>query len=203
MFSIYLFSKLFLKSYRIGFQKLYLEIHMNNLLKLIFEELENGLKKPKHPFRYVCLSTIKDNAPVQRMVVLRKKEKNTLTFYTDIRTPKVQQLKVNPNSSVLLYDNNKMLQIQLLGKIEMVETYPSSIWDSISPKAKKDYTSSLAPGSLIASPIDVEYDKKNVNFCMLKFTFNKIDYLKISKPHHIRAKFSFTNSNWEGTYLVP
>lgn len=175
---------------------------MKNLLTKIFSELEKAPKISKHPFRYFCLSSIEEGNPKQRMVVFRAICDNTISIYTDIRTPKVAQLLVNPNASVLLYDPKKMKQIQLLGTVVVEKQYDASVWNSISPKAQKDYTTLLAPGSPIADPGKVDYGE-SINFCILKFTFTKIDYLDINRPYHTRAVFDLANNSWQGGYVVP
>ncbi len=175
---------------------------MESLLATIFNELLKGSSIIKHPYRYFCLSSIEGKKPQQRMVVFRKITNNTISVYTDIRTPKVSQLLSNPNASVLLYDYKKMNQIQLTGTIEVEKEYDASVWSSISPKAKKDYTTSLAPGSAIDTPEKVLYEDK-INFCILKFSFNEIDYLDINRPYHTRAKFKLTNNEWLGSYVIP
>ncbi len=176
---------------------------MQDILEDIFLELKKAAWEVRHPYRYFCLSSVEDNRPKQRMVVFRGILENVISIYTDIRTPKVVHFKRNPNASVLLYDSEKMKQIVLLGKVEIVEEYNALVWDSIGPKAKKDYTTLLAPGTVIGSSKDVLYDMEKVNFCILKFTFNTIEYLEITRPNHIRIKFNLIGNNWEGRYLVP
>lgn len=175
---------------------------MEALLKTIFLELKKGVLDLSHPFRYICLSSVKNNMPQQRMVVLREVSENTLTIYTDIRTSKVSQFEQNPNASVLLYDYKDRVQIQLTGEVCVEKKCVPSIWDSFSIKAKKDYTTRFAPGTPVVAPSQVEYNSK-INFCFLKFTFTSIDYLKIDTPYHTRAQFNLNQGRWEGTYLIP
>jgi len=136
------------------------------------------------------------------MVVFRKIKNNTISIYTDLRTPKVAHFSNNPNASILLYDYKNRKQIQLTGTIAIEKEYDASVWNSISPKAKKDYTTAFPPGSIIETPSTVLYDEQ-INFCILKFTFSKIDYLNIVQPYHTRAKFNLIKNNWEGNYVVP
>jgi len=95
-----------------------------------------------------------------------------------------------------------MKQIQLIGEVSIEEEYDSEVWNSISPKEQKDYTTILAPGIPILNPNTVQYNQK-VNFCILKFTFSEIDYLKIETPFHIRSQFILENNQWKGNYVVP
>jgi len=175
---------------------------MESLLHKIFSELHKGVNTPKHPYRYFCLSSISENKPQQRMVVFRSIQENTISIYTDIRTPKASQLLANPNASILLYDYKKMNQIQLSGTVSIEKTYDNTVWESISPKAKKDYTTLLPPGSLVEAPDKVTYGN-TIHFCILKFTFTKIDFLDINRPHHTRAIFNLTDNQWTGDYVIP
>ena len=176
---------------------------MEEILATVFADLQKGATQTKHPYRYFCLSSIKNNIPQQRMVVFRAISGNTISIFTDIRTSKVSDFKENPNASVLFYDSNEMKQIQLTGVVDIQEEYDASVWDSISPKAKKDYTTLDAPGMRISSPEKVIYNEENINFCILKLTFTKIDYLNISRPYHIRTQFTLIDNKWQGAYVVP
>lgn len=176
---------------------------MKSLLSDIFKALEKGSKTPKHPFKYVCLSSVFNNTPQQRMVVFRSIKGNEINIYTDSRTKKVNDFLTNPKASLLFYDYQKMMQIQLTGKVEVDKTPSNKLWNTLSEKAQKDYTTLFAPGSYINDPSIIDYNKDAIHFCILKFTFTKIDYLHIQKPHHTRAQFNLVNTDWEGNYLVP
>lgn len=59
-------------------------------------ELHRGALDSKHPFRYVTLATRGEDAPEQRIVVLRKvDEALNFYFFTDSRTAKVTQIQEN------------------------------------------------------------------------------------------------------------
>ncbi len=176
---------------------------IEKLLENIFITLEKGKSTPRHPFRYVSLATESHGMPFQRMVIFREIENNIITLYTDERTPKVVQLKENPNTSLLFYDPNKMIQIHLQGIIEIDKNFDASFWKNLSPKAKEDYTAVKKPGDSIEGFNEIAFDTDVNYFCKLKFNFTEIDYLKIEKPHHIRAKFSLQDNKWKGSYVVP
>ena len=176
---------------------------LTTTLQNIFKEIEQGISVPRHPFKFGCLSSIENNSPQQRMVVMRKLEKNQLTIYTDKRSPKVTQLISNPRASVLFYDAAQMTQVILRGIITIVEDKNLKVWQSIPDFAHKDYTTLLAPGTPINNQ-ESEYNPIAPNFCYLQFDFTHIDYLSIEKPHNIRACYDLNNSNtWEGSYIVP
>ena len=172
-------------------------------LQKIFKEIHNGTTIPGHSFKFGCLSSIESNSPQQRMVVIRKLEKNQLTIYTDKRSPKVNQLTINPKASILFYDTTQMIQVILKGIITIIEDKNLEIWKSIPKFAHKDYTTLLAPGTPINNH-ESEYNPKAPNFCYLQFNFTHIDYLSIGKPNNKRVSYNLNNSNnWEGSYIVP
>jgi len=173
------------------------------LLEEIFTSLKVGRTIPKHPYRYVNLATSVDNKIFQRMVVFRKIEKNCITIYTDSRTPKVSQLKSNSNASLLFWDYKRMTQIQLQGKVAINLEKDTSIWNNLPEKAKEDYSATKVPGSELSSSNEIQFFEEENFFCKLQFHITEIDYLKINKPHHIRAKFTLENEQWEGNYVVP
>jgi len=175
---------------------------LTKTLEQIFKEIENGITISGHPFRFGCLSSIQNNSPQQRMVVLRKRTNNQLTIYTDKRSPKVSQFILNPNASILLYNPIQMTQVILKGTVTIKEDKDLDIWNSIPEFAHKDYTTLLAPGTPI-NKSESEYNPKAPSFCYLQFNFTHIDYLSIGKPYNTRASFDLNNSNWEGSYIVP
>ena len=176
---------------------------MNTLLKNIFEIIQDVTLKNKNSLKYGCLSSITTNTPNQRMVVLRAFSNNEIIIYTDSRSKKVNDFIENPVASLLLFDNENMEQIILKGKITVKRDNNDNIWQNVPEFAHRDYTSKLSPGT----PIDTkyaEYTKNQHYFCVLKFSFFEIDYLKINQPYNSRAIFKLNEANnWEGSYIVP
>ncbi len=176
---------------------------IETLLEQILEYLKEGKSTPKHPFRYVTLATSANNEVFQRMVVFRKIENNTITIYTDSRTPKVKQIQENSKASLLFWDYKRMTQIQLKGKITIDLENDHSIWNGLSEKAKEDYTARKTPGSNMLHEEDIQFFQDQNFFCKLHFHFTEIDYLQIGRPSHCRAKFVLTDNTWKGSYVIP
>ena len=176
---------------------------LTEILDSVFKELKKGTQINKHPFRYTCLGTVDaSGTPQQRMVVIRDIKNNEITIYTDLRTEKINDLKSNPKASLLFYDYKKLRQIKLSGTISIDESPNESLWNAIPAKAQKDYTTKEKPGTKISNPEEISYTEIN-NFCVLKFTFTKIDSLKLTRPNHVRTQFELINDNWEGSFVVP
>lgn len=176
---------------------------MDKLLKHILFKIEKSTTQKGHPFAYGSLASTYNNIPNQRMVVLRDFENNTLKIYTDLRSKKVTHFSINPKTSLLLFDNEQMEQVILKGSIEIEKYNIKKIWASIPKHAHRDYTSVFSPGEPIDDEI-AKYSDAEHHFCILKFSFSEIDYLKIDKPYNSRAVFKLDNQNeWKGTYVVP
>jgi pyridoxine/pyridoxamine 5'-phosphate oxidase len=170
-------------------------------------ELRGALHKKKHPFKYVTLSTVDEQlAPRSRMVVLREvSESLECIVFTDARSEKAAHLKTNNKACMLAYHPNKLMQLRLDGVLVIIED-PIEIkrlFQKVSENAIKDYTTTVSPGSVIAGSDQVNYGtRKENNFLALKFIPHSIEYLRLKRPHHLRAIFKLEDG-WKGDWLVP
>ncbi|WP_425237876.1 pyridoxamine 5'-phosphate oxidase family protein [Ulvibacterium sp.] len=181
---------------------------MNTILwKEITKELRNGATEKAHPFRYCTMATVGlERMPRLRTVVLRKVSRNlNISIYTDQRSKKILHIKENNRVSLLFYHPKKLVQIKIEGladihtKGEILEKY----WKEVQPGSRKDYTTSVAPGSDISNPDAVEYLEDKNYFCIVEIEPFKIEYLKLQRPNHLRIKFSKINDSWKSDFLVP
>ncbi len=170
-------------------------------------ELRKGVHKKGHPFRFGVLGTVGLSKMARlRTVVLREVHDNlTLTFFTDKRSKKLIHIKENNKVSILFYHPKKLLQLRVEGLATVItnELALSAYLNDVQPNSKKEYTTQSAPGSLVAKPDAVEYLNKENHFCVVEIEPFKIEYLKLKRPHHHRIRFSKTDGNWNGEFLVP
>ena len=178
----------------------------NQILEEIKQALVNGHSKKRHPFRYFVLATNEEGKPRQRTVVLRKTLLDlSLVIYTDKRTQKIRDIEHNSEFSALFYDSKKLLQIRIEGKAELItdKEQIATYWHTVQEASRKDYTRHIAPGTPIKSPDDVGYKSKENYFCPVKLIPNKIEYLRLKRPNHLRILFSRIDTDWSGEFLVP
>jgi len=179
----------------------------DQIFKILKEELIKGSTEKSHPFRYFTLSTVGvDLLPRQRTVVLRKVTDDLqLSFYTDLRSKKIIHIKENNKVGLLFYNSKKLLQLKIEGIATIIkgkaieETYNNGIPE----KARKDYTTTLAPGTPLEDPKVIEYLKEENHFCVVEVTPYRIEYLKLQQPEHLRVRFSMRQELWNGEFLVP
>jgi pyridoxine/pyridoxamine 5'-phosphate oxidase len=178
-----------------------------NYLDEIKEELQKVCTQKDHPFRFFTLATVGlDQVARLRTVVLREVSDNLkLTFYTDRRSKKITHIKENKQVSLLLYHPTNLLQLKIEGTATCRDddATKEKYWGTLDSYAKKQYTSSRSPGSNLTDSNDITYLSEENHFCLVEITPNKIEYLKLSRPHHIRVRFSKVGTEWENEYLVP
>ena len=183
---------------------------LHNFLNDTLHELSRATHDAKHPYRYMVMSTKSEYFPDTRMVVFRSFDKESMRgrIYTDYRTNKVQQLKINPYASFLLWHPKQRLQVKLLTSTEFIhEPWRSKLFDQLSEKQKSEYNTELAPGT----PIDeIEEGHKIAdqlspeNFSVVEFHIEVMEVLQLNRKKHIKARFSYERGELkEKSWLVP
>ncbi len=173
-----------------------------------WSKLAVAAKHPDSSFRYLNLCTAdRENKPQARLVVLRRVDvmARMLEFYTDIRSPKWEQLSKNPHAVVLGFCTQTRLQLRLKGGVEMHA--PGSLeaeaaWQTLPAWTRSTYTGG-PPGDERAFTdvedkshaqlphLDVE-DKKN--FGILRFQAEDLDLVQLLRSDNRRAKFSYNDT---------
>lgn len=108
-------------------------------------ELMDAAADPHAGFRYVTLCTA-DTAqrPQARIVVLRECDdaRRRLTFHTDVRSPKWQEMAANPQVTVLGYCHERRLQLRLAGQVHCYAAgseIARSIWRALPSHTRQTY----------------------------------------------------------------
>ena len=173
--------------------------------------LSDAVGNAKTLFHSPTVSSIEDSKIVSRVMVLREfnLEKRLMRFHTDYRAPKIKQFKNNSVASVVGYDPILKVQIKLQGNIE--PHYQNSVtrnaWDGSTTRSKKCY--SVKGGSSFKIDNPREYDLKDgniddgyINFAVLIFTFDSLEFLHLKSSGHRRALHTW-NDVYKSSWLVP
>ena len=170
-------------------------------------ELKKGTSQKKHPFRYFTLAALQPNTGIGlRTVVLRKVEENLdLIFYTDMRSAKIEEIKIHPGVSALFYHPKKLLQLKIIGQANTIEDAATlkTYWNGVPIKARKDYTTNLAPGTPITDEQAVDFSENENHFAMVRIQVNEIELVQLQRPEHMRIRFQKVDGKWNGIRLVP
>tara|TARA_B100001173_G_scaffold201129_1_gene173419 strand:+ start:55 stop:336 length:282 start_codon:yes stop_codon:yes gene_type:complete len=84
------------------------------IYKKIEESMLEALKNSAHPFRTFSLASTDEKIPSLRTVVIREfsLDDRFLDCHSDLRSPKVIELKKNNRFSALFYSSEKKIQLR-------------------------------------------------------------------------------------------
>ena len=182
----------------------------NNLEEIeaqIWELLTQSSNSANTPFHQGIIATINDNVPEQRTVILRKVNisEKTLSFNTDIRSLKIEQLHVNNSVSWLFYDKILKVQLRMYAKafVHHNNAVSELAWEKSRLSSKMCYTTIQKPGSFIDSPEFVEVNQIEVadelldfahdNFAVIETQVYAIDFVFLNRNGNKRAYFDYQN----------
>tara|TARA_B100001094_G_scaffold219605_1_gene213714 strand:+ start:1124 stop:1726 length:603 start_codon:yes stop_codon:yes gene_type:complete len=165
--------------------------------------LVKAVEDGKSPYHLFTLSTINDDSPELRIVVLRKVNINPfkLSFNSDIRSPKAYQLKNNKYCNVLFYDSIRRIQMRFkcLITINHKNNISQEVWNQTALQSRKCYMGPHSPTSILEAwhpnlPIDcIERDPSEEesqsgykNFMNIELEIIKADILELHYNGHIR-----------------
>ena len=132
----------------------------------------------------MVLSTLKDDRPRARVVLLKNLDEKGFTYFTNYESAKVQETNINENASLTFFWQVLERQIRVEGKVEKV-----------TDKESDEYFMSRPVGSRIgawASPQSREIKNRKEIEKAVDEIKNKFDGKEVTRPE-----------NWGGLRLVP
>lgn len=161
----------------------------------------------RHPFRYFVLSTFGEY-PESRTVVKRGMEVDLkVLFFTDTRSPKVQQIMKNSKITALFYHPKKQLQIRMKGEAEIISKQDerhSPLLERIrQSESIGDYTTRLPP----STPLPFDNSRtdylKLIHFTPIYIIPHELDILQLDREGHTRAMYMHKENDWQEILLTP
>jgi len=186
------------------------------LFKIWMSEAEkNEINDPNA----LSLATInKNNEPSVRMVLLKELNQKGFVFYTNLNSPKSEDLKQNPKASMCFHWKTLQRQVRISGKINQIEDKEADIYFNSRPYESKigawasDQSKAMDTREEFLKKINefkVKYkDKNNVprpkywsgwilNPSIIEFWLG--DEFRI----HERLKYKKISNNWKKEILYP
>ena len=191
-------------------------------LKEILGLIQRGVKDRKSGFHnFVVATSSFQNTPDARTVVLRgfDSKKMEISFHSDLRSHKINQLNKNKNVCLVFYDEKKKIQLRIRGKSNINKSFHEA-WNKLTNWSKRCYLTKSPPGQKSEKPSSgfpkefafdaptLEQTKDGLkNFGQIKVSINEIEWLFLASQGHRRALFEVNESNGdysiEGKWLVP
>ena len=154
-----------------------------------------------------------------RIVVLRKADQknNFIQFHSDIRSPKIEKIKKNPNCSILFYGKKEKIQLRLKTECEVNcnNKITKESWEKTGHVSRKCYLVTNEPGAVSEKPTSglngkfdnfdftkEESEEGYKNFSVIRCKIKSIEWLYLTAKGHRRALINFEGSK-KFTWLVP
>ena len=187
--------------------------------KKLWSLLVEAVKDRSSEFRTPVFICGNDKDLDGRIVVLRKADQknNFIQFHSDIRSPKIEKIKKNPNCSMLFYGKKEKIQLRL--KIECEVNFNNEItkksWEKTGHVSRKCYLVNNGPGTVSEKPTSglngkfdnfdftkEESEEGYKNFSVIRCKIKSIEWLYLAAKGHRRALISLEGSK-KFTWLVP
>ncbi len=160
------------------------------------------------PFRTPVVATVGlDGSPHARTVVLREVDSAawTLVFYTDVRSPKYEELLNGKAVTWLFYDAARQLQVRATStaSLHTRDAAADRAWGWSAIASRAAYASASAPGAAIEAPIpsvflrsQAEAEHGRANFCVVRCRVHELDVLQLHPGCHRRARVRVDGAAW-------
>jgi hypothetical protein len=190
------------------------------ILKKIWKHLDLGTLERDHPFHTPVFGTVCDDAPNLRVVVLRRfwRKSPRLAFHTHIGSPKISEIRSNPNVSFAFYHPQEKLQLRVKGTatVHQTDELAEEQWLSSELFARRCYVGD-APSQISGKPVSglpehllnrqptaEESETGRANFAVVCSTIASIDCLELAVRGHRRSLFTWNDAGClETKWLTP
>ncbi|MEM9991346.1 MAG: pyridoxamine 5'-phosphate oxidase family protein [Bacteroidota bacterium] len=194
--------------------------NLEDIARTAWNLLYRATVERNNAFRTPIFTTSRAGMPNARTLVLREVnvQERQLLFYTDYRSPKVQELQASPNVCLVFWSSNRNVQIRAYGRttIEYQNDVAKAYWEKIAPKNRRDYSTLISPSTSISAEeaylpnfwqqqdiTTQQTDYAFRHFALLSVLVEELDILHLHRAGHQRAKLYWKNEQWQKTWLVP
>lgn len=137
----------------------------------------------------------------------------TLSFVTDLRSPKVQEIRNDPRVTLVGLDPTASVQLRLSGKAAVVvdDKERRTVWQSLRTGTLILFDAVHAPGTVtvengrdaaikdIPLPPTSAFDQ----FALVSIALSRLEWLDLSPPSHVRHAFEQRGDRWAEYRLTP
>ena len=189
--------------------------------------IDNHSAGPAVKFMQAATLAVKNDgkiSPAVRTLVFRGMEtwngSSLLTFATDLRSEKVNQVRRNSACEIAWYLSESWEQYRFEGEMIVVsgetgadpklQRLRSDLWEKLSPRTRKTYLNPRGPGVPIVDGMDseiadlcedIDLDRPLKYFGLLLLVPTKVDYLNLKT--NTRRLYSCTAGNWTFQDIQP
>jgi len=190
------------------------------ILKKIWNNLDLGTLDRDHPFHLPVFGTVSDGEARLRVVVLRRfwRKPSRLAFHAHIGSPKIEQIKINPQIYWLFFNPSEKFQVRIKGTATIhtdgelheeqwlsTELFSRRCYVGESPSLESRKPTTGLPEHLIErKPTKEESEEGKANFAVISSTIDEIDCLEMNVKGHRRSLFRWNSEGELDTlWLTP
>ncbi len=191
-----------------------------HILNYLYDKLSYGVTDGKDDFHTMVFSNMQNNKVESRCVVLRDfdSDKRILVFNTDIRSPKVEAIRLNPKTHCLFYHFREKIQLRIeaYSTVHCDDSIHKDYWDKTSLSSRRCYLTKYNPSQTIEKmddgipeelnariPSALESESGRVNFAVVVNKIISIDWLFLSSRGHQRALYDFNGEKIKKQWIAP
>ncbi|MCA9191161.1 MAG: pyridoxamine 5'-phosphate oxidase family protein [Planctomycetales bacterium] len=185
----------------------------------VWEQLLLATRMPRHPWLYSAFCTLEIDSPQSRVVVLRSvdRDQRVIRFFTDLRSPKIQNILENPKISWLLFDATSLIQVRLQGEATIASDRQmlDACWESVDAVSRRNYmglqppssscnlpSANLSPEFVVRVPTLEETEPAIENFAVVETVIHSMEWLYLKPSGHLRMSARYWPHH-ELTWLEP
>ncbi|HEU4621678.1 MAG TPA: pyridoxamine 5'-phosphate oxidase family protein [Burkholderiaceae bacterium] len=178
-----------------------------DLERQIWSTLTRAAAQRRHDWSQPTFVTAGVEGPQARMVVLRDVDvaARRLTLYTDSRATKVAAVRSEPRVSWLFWDHASKTQVRMAAIARVAPASAARAAFELLPVHQwRDYLSRTPPGSPWSFEANRPHDGEPTQyFCVIETTVHTIDWLKLDRDVHNRARFDYSAGGTIATWITP
>ena len=182
-----------------------MEKELSDLLNKCRDSLIDASQNPDHNWKLFTMASItKNNLPNCRYVVLRDTcfdGKAELTFFTDQRSQKVDELIEFPHASLCFFDRSAGLQLTINCNVSLHNDDDVSqyFWEKTSRRSLQCYYMREKPGEALTAPFmlntkELTEEQAYSYFTVVKCSMKSWDILQLNSEGNQRAFCDFSES---------
>jgi len=193
---------------------------LETVLSGIWKMLQRGVARFNDPFHSAVLGTADQNRCALRTVILRQfiLTERVLVCHTDSRAPKVRQISNQADVCWLFYHPKKKVQLRISGPatLHTDDRVADQQWAAANKTSRLNYCAVEPPGTSIELPssglpdflqnkvptlLNTESGRKN--FMVIAGQIKSLDWLQLSILGNRRARFDWTPTGLQASWLIP
>ncbi len=177
-------------------------------------QFDEAIVSAKHPFHVATVSTVTTNGiPRSRSVVLRHFDYKAqeISFHTDLRSPKIKDLRTCSTLCLHWYDPASRVQIRLIASatVHHQDGRAEQAWNASRTTSRACYGTPNAPGRTMnqfpPAPAIPEADDHTgyAHFVVVACRFDELDVLTLHASGHQRVLLSLKHDPASWSVIAP